>query len=64
MFLVASHLLRVLEAKALTLVGKQSVSIEGKGPSLSLTDEAVMSSKTLTLKGSEGLLRLDGGGYR
>jgi type VI secretion system secreted protein VgrG len=48
-----------LSAKALTLLGTKSVSLEGKGPAMHLTDEAVLTSKTITLKSSQGLLKLD-----
>lgn len=48
-----------LEAKALTLLGSKSVSMEGKGPSLHLTDEAILSAKTITIKASQSSLRLD-----
>ncbi|MFT3765203.1 MAG: type VI secretion system tip protein TssI/VgrG [Minicystis sp.] len=48
-----------LEAKAITLVGSSAVSMEGKGPSLHLTDEAVLSAKTMTFKASQAFLKLD-----
>lgn len=48
-----------LESKALTLVGGKSVSMEGNGPALHLTDAVILSAKKITLKSSEASLRLD-----
>jgi len=48
-----------LEAKALTLIGASSVSMEGDGPSLHLTDKALMNAKAITVKTDQAFLKLE-----
>jgi type VI secretion system secreted protein VgrG len=48
-----------LDSKALTLSGSSSVSAVGKGPGFHLTDEAILSGKSITIKTPKAQIKLD-----